>query len=173
MAWAKTPLASAANCDDARNDRPTMVAAGALPSSLIMSQTMSVGLQLAAGEHHADRVDERHARAIDDDWRCVLEIEVDDEFGDGLSRLDRGRAAADPAVPDCCARAAGGHGASPPPTRPINSLRLMSASRVRAAIVSGRTGIPKVSECSRTFTGNIAPACAGALIRSVRPHVNS
>ncbi len=43
MAWADTPLASAASCGDARNERPTMVAAGALPSRLIMSQTMSVG----------------------------------------------------------------------------------------------------------------------------------
>ena len=43
MAWPETPLASAASCGDARNGRPTMVAAGALPSSLIMSQIMSVG----------------------------------------------------------------------------------------------------------------------------------
>ena len=43
MAWPETPLASAASCGDARNGRPTMVAAGALPSSLIMSQMMSVG----------------------------------------------------------------------------------------------------------------------------------
>ena len=43
MAWPETPLASAASCGEARSGRPTMVAAGALPSSLIMSQMMSVG----------------------------------------------------------------------------------------------------------------------------------
>ena len=45
-------------------------------------------MMLAAGKHHADRVDERHARAVDDDLGRVLEIEAGDEFGDGLGRLD-------------------------------------------------------------------------------------
>src|SRR5437870_3467521 len=44
---------------------------------------------LAAGEHHPDMIDEGCARAIDDDLRRVLEIETDDEVGDGLGGLDR------------------------------------------------------------------------------------
>ncbi len=45
-------------------------------------------MMLAAGKHHADRVDERHTRAVDDDLGRVLEIEAGDEFGDGLGGLD-------------------------------------------------------------------------------------
>ncbi len=41
---------------------------------------------LAAGEHHADSVDEGDARAIDDQWWHILEVESDDEVGDGLCR---------------------------------------------------------------------------------------
>ena len=40
MAWAATPLASAASCGEARNDWPTMEAEGALPSSRTMSHRM-------------------------------------------------------------------------------------------------------------------------------------
>src|SRR4051812_14738098 len=47
---------------------------------------------LAAGEHHPDMIDEGCARAVDDDLRRVLEIETDDEVGEGLGGLDRGGA---------------------------------------------------------------------------------
>jgi hypothetical protein len=62
IVWAGTLLARAANCGNARNDRPTMVAAGA--AFKLDHVAEDVGRVMpAAAEHNPNRVDECEARA--------------------------------------------------------------------------------------------------------------